>query len=163
MYIYLSYEQGQRGAETEGHFIWKTPHFPEHTAVVWFWRHWELKQVRENTGCPNSQRAGLCVWYAKTETPDLTKNIINEVYWKSEQRETESNLLIMQLIMNAPTRPHLPTNQWKKKNSQGPPISCMVVGSATQDLWGCRTDRARSQHKKNQIFVHSFSTSSVLL
>lgn len=31
---YLSYKQGQWGAEVEGHLIGKTPHFPQHTAVI---------------------------------------------------------------------------------------------------------------------------------
>ena len=42
---YLSYKQGQWGAEAQGHFIGKIPHSPEHTAVVWFWRQRELKSV----------------------------------------------------------------------------------------------------------------------
>lgn len=42
---YLSYQQGQRGAEAEGNLVGKTPHFPEHAAVICFWRDGELTRV----------------------------------------------------------------------------------------------------------------------
>lgn len=55
---YLSYKQGQWGAEAEGHLIGKTAHFPQHATVIWFRRYGELKRVYT---CIGRKGYGRCI------------------------------------------------------------------------------------------------------
>lgn len=75
-----------------------------------------------------------------------------ELSYVTERVTVVSN--IMQDTLSLLATSHLPSSQWEKQDSQRPPISCVVVGSTAQHLWGCRADRACSQHWLCYIFVH---------
>lgn len=64
--------------------------------------------------------------------------------------------LVTQLILSPLAKwPHLPSNQWEEQNSQRPPISCVVVRSPAQNLWGCTAEGARAcMHEMHRIYMH---------
>lgn len=64
--------------------------------------------------------------------------------------------LVTQLILSPLAKwPHLPSNQWEEQNSQRPPISCVVVRSPAQNLWGCTAEGARAcMREMHRIYMH---------